>query len=225
MTKKLVAEKTEWAMVSKELEEENIKVAYYDHILIPLLGNVKEKHILDYGAGPGMLAAALKKLGAEVKAWDISAEMRKLTGDKIGSRNVYNELTDIPNNYFDTIICNLVLCINPEKEVKVIVRNIKDALKKGGRAFIGFCNPLIFNVPESRIDIRMQTGKKYDENHQYKKIKKEGKYTIIEDHRPIEWYETVYQEAGLQVVKKHFTPEYRFKKKTIKDFIIFELRK
>jgi len=225
MTKKLVAEKTEWAMVSKELEEENIKVAYYDHILIPLLGNIKEKNILDYGAGPGMLAAALKKLGAEIKTWDISVEMRELAGEKIGSRNVYNKLTDIPNDYFDVIICNLVLCINPEKEVKTIVKNVKDFLNKKGRAFIGFCNPLIFNVPESRIDIRMQTGKKYDENHQYTKIKKEGKYKIIEDHRPIEWYEKVYQQAGLQVVKKYFTPEYMFKKKTIKDFIIFELRK
>ena len=222
---KLVSQNTQWAVVSQELKAENIKVAYYDNVLIPLLGNLDGKKVLDYGAGPGILAIALKKLGADVKVWDISPDIRKLAGEKIGSENVYDKLTEIPKNNFDFIICNLVLCINPENEVELIVKNIKNFLKADGRAFIGFCNPLIFDIPESRIDIRMQTGKRYEENHQYTKIKKEGNYKIIEDHRPIEWYEKVYRESGLRLTNKHFTPEYTFKNRKIKDFAIFELKK
>ena len=44
----LVAEQKEWNKVSKELEAENLKLAYYDDTLVPLLGDVKGKKILDY---------------------------------------------------------------------------------------------------------------------------------------------------------------------------------
>jgi len=223
MKGKLVSEKTQWAIVSKELETENIKVAYYDNILIPLLKNIEGKKVLDYGSGPGILALALKKLGADVKVWDISKDMRKAAGIKIGKENVYENLKYIPKNNFDVIICNLVLCINPESEVKRIVKRVHNLLKLKGTAFIGFCNPLIFDVPESRIDFRVQTENKYEKNHKYKKIKKEGNYEIIEDHRPIQWYEKVYAKSWLKLVKKHFTPEYMFKGRDVRDFVIFEL--
>lgn len=125
----------------------------------------------------------------------------------------------------DFIICNLVLCINPEDEVRKIVKNISSFLRESGAAYIGFCNPKIFNVPESNLDFRFPTGDAYETNHRYKKIKKEGNYEIIEDHRPLDWYEGVYADAGLITVAKHFTPEYKLKGNKIRDFVIFELRK
>ena len=170
-----------------------------------------------------ILTALVKKLGADVKVWDISKDMRKAAGIKIGKENVYENLKYIPKNNFDVIICNLVLCINPESEVKRIVKRVHNLLKLKGTAFIGFCNPLIFDVPESRIDFRVQTENKYEKNHKYKKIKKEGNYEIIEDHRPIQWYEKVYAKSWLKLVKKHFTPEYMFKGRDVRDFVIFEL--
>ena len=57
------------------------------------------------------------------------------------------------------------------------------------------------------------------------KTKKEGGYKIIENHRPIEWYENVYRKAGLKLVDTIFTPEYNLKGRKIKDFIIFKLKK
>mgnify|MGYP001033257994 CR=1 FL=1 len=59
----------------------------------------------------------------------------------------------------------------------------------------------------------------------YMKTKKEGEYQIIEMHRPIEWYEKVFSEVGLNVKDKHFTPAYELKGKTIEDFVILELTK
>ena len=57
------------------------------------------------------------------------------------------------------------------------------------------------------------------------KTKKEGMYEIIENHRPIEWYEEMYKEQGLNLVDTFFTPEYELKGRKIKDFIIFKLKK
>lgn len=221
----LVSSQRQWGKVLKELESEKIKLAYYDNTLIPLLGDLKNKKVLDYGGGPAVLATAIKAMGADCRLFDISAEMRMRAGERIGRENVYKKVEDIPSGYFDFIICNLVLCIVPDKEVMSIINNIYSNIKIGGMVFIGFCNPLIFDVPESRIDFRMQTKHKYEENHIYKKIKKEGNYEIVESHRPIEWYKKVFKEAGFDLVDIIFTPEYDLKGRKIEDFAIFKLMK
>ncbi len=224
-SKKLVADQKEWSVVAKELEGENLKLASYDNTLMSAIGDIRGKKVLDYGAGPGVLALGLQKMGADVKVWDINNEMREKAGTKIGAENIYSDISQVPQNFFDIIICNLVLCIVPEAEVRNIVGNIKNFLNETGSAYIGFCNPKIFQVAESNLDFRFPTGNKYEENHDYKKVKKEGGYEIIETHRPIEWYEKVYAEASLKLVDTFFTPEYELKGNKIKDFVIFKLQK
>src|SRR3989338_8793709 len=205
---KLISDQGEWINVAEELNSENLKLASYDTTLIPLLGQLVGKKVLDYGCGPGVLALTLQKLGANVNALDISAEMLKLCSAKIGENNVHFNFEKIPQESFDHIICNLVVCIVSEKEVEKIANNIKRLLKKNGTAYIGFCNPKIFNVHESQLDFREKTSFQYKENHSFKKIKKEGNYKIVENHRPIEWYEKKFREIGLEVEEKKFTPEY-----------------
>jgi ubiquinone/menaquinone biosynthesis C-methylase UbiE len=55
------------------------KEKYWDSFekgrVLPLLGEVKDKKILDVGAGNGRLALRLAKLGAEVTALDVSEKM------------------------------------------------------------------------------------------------------------------------------------------------------
>ena len=225
MSDKLVSKEEEWAKVADELKAEKVKLAFYDDTVISLLGNVKGKKVLDYGGGPGVLPLALKKLGADVKEYDISEDMLKQASEKIGEENIYHSVEEIPKDEFDIIICNLVLCIVSEEEVKRISSIIKDSLNKKGFAFIGFCNPKLLDVPESNLDFRPKPKHKYEENHSYMKTKKEGMYEIIENHRPIEWYEKMYKEQGLDLVDTFFTPEYELKGRKIKDFIIFKLKK
>ena len=225
MANKLISEETEWFRVSEELKAEQLKLASYDNTLIPLLGKIKSKKILDYGGGPGVLVLALKKLGADVKEYDISEDMRKQASQKIGKENTYDTVEEIPKKNFDFVICNLVLCIVSEDEVKRIVKNIKNSLNDNGFAYIGFCNPKLLTVPETQLDLRPAPKHKYEENHSYMKTKKEGGYQIIENHRPIEWYEKVYKDTGLKLVDTIFTPEYELKQRKIKDFIIFKLKK
>jgi 2-polyprenyl-3-methyl-5-hydroxy-6-metoxy-1,4-benzoquinol methylase len=225
MDTKFVAQQEEWDRVTSELEGENLKLMSYDKTLFSLFGDIQGKDVLDYGAGPGVLALATQKLGANVKVWDIGTEMREKSGLKIGPENVYASIEEVPKNFFDVIICNLVLCIVPEEEVRKILSNIKDELKEGGFALIGFCNPKIFNVEESNLDFRFPTGDPYEANHNYKKVKKEGGYEIIETHRPIEWYEREYAAAGLKLEGKYYTPHYELHGHGIEDFIIFKLTK
>lgn len=221
----MVADQKEWSVVAKELEGENLKLASYDNTLMSVIGDVSGKKILDYGAGPGVLALGLQKMGADVKVWDIGDEMREKAGAKIGKENIYDTIDEIKGNSFDAIICNLVLCIVPEDEVKSILENIKNLLNDSGSVYIGFCNPKIFTVTESHLDYRFPTGNAYDDNHEYTKVKKEGGYKIIETHRPIAWYENVFTEAGLQLVDTFFTPTYELGENTIEDFVIFKLQK
>lgn len=222
---KLIKDQEKWAEVSKELEAEKIKLAFYDNTIIPLLGDLNGKKVLDYGGGPGVLLTALKKLGAEVKEYDISEDFRKQAAEKIGAENIYGSVEVIPLDYFDFVICNLVLCIVDEEEVKRIVANIKKALNNNGVAYIGFCNPKLLDVPETNLDLRPEQEHEYNENHSYMKTKKEGGYQIIENHRPIEWYENIYKEVGFTLADTIFTPEYELNGRQIKDFIIFKLTK
>jgi 2-polyprenyl-3-methyl-5-hydroxy-6-metoxy-1,4-benzoquinol methylase len=225
MAEKIIKEEVEWDKVLKELEEEKIKLAFYDNIVISLLGKIENKKILDYGGGPGVLASALQKLGSDVKEYDISEDMLHQAAEKIGKENIYFKVEEIPDDYFDIIICNLVLCIVSEDQVKRIVKNIKNKLSDKGFAYIGFCNPKIYDITETNIDFRPTPKHKYQEIHSYMKTKKEGGYQIIENHRPIEWYEKIYKESGLDIEKIKFTPKYTLKKKEIEDFIIFKLKK
>lgn len=221
--KKMITEQMQWSNVSYELENEKMKLFSYDDMLISLIGNAENKKIIDYGCGPGILISILRDSGATAGAFDISPEMRKLCAEKIGHENIYEYVEDIPENYFDVAICNLVLCIVDESEAENIVSNIRRIISENGKAYIGFCNPLIFDVPESNLDFRLITGKNYEENHQYRKIKKEGNYEIIEMHRPIEWYLDIFRKSGFNGIERFFTPEYILDGQKINDFVIFEI--
>jgi 2-polyprenyl-3-methyl-5-hydroxy-6-metoxy-1,4-benzoquinol methylase len=223
--KKLIAKQEKWADVRQELESEQIKLAYYDNTLIPLLGELEGKKVLDYGGGPGVLLSALQRLGAQVKEYDISEDLRRQAGSVIGEGNIYNTPDEIPNKYFDIVICNLVLCIVDEDEVRRIVQIIKNSLTDDGIAYIGFCNPRLLTVPETNLDFRPVPQHAYEENHSYMKTKKEGDYEIVENHRPTEWYEKIYKETGFILEDTIYTPEYELNGLSIKDFIIFKLGK
>ena len=223
--RKSIDNQGQWAKVLSELEGEYHKLQSYDKTIIEHIGDVKNKNVLDYGAGPVVLASLLLNFGAKIKIYDISKEMREIAMEKIGRSAVIDKVNSIPKNYFEIILCNLVLCIVEEDEVFNILRNLRSRITTKGKIYIGFCNPKIYDIKESKLDYRFTTGKDYSCNHDYKKIKKEGSYEIIEKHRPIEWYQSVIEDVDLKVSDLLFTPEYEYEGYKIRDFVIFELTK
>lgn len=223
--KKSVVNQKDWDFVVKELEKEKIKLMSYDNTIMNNIGNIKGNKILDYGAGPGILASVLQKLGADIKVYEVNDKILEAAAKRVGNENVFDTIKQFPEYHFDYIICNLVLCIVKERDVKQIIRNVEKLLAPEGIAFFGFCNPLIFEIIESHLDIRFPTGETYERNHIYRKIKKEGNYELHEHHRPVAWYETEFTKHGLRVIDILFTPEYDYKQNHIKDFIIFKCKR
>lgn len=76
--------------------------------LLPLLGNVKNKKILDVGAGTGRLAIALDQQGAEVTAIDVSSAMlnvlRQKSGNNISTVVASAEKLPFESKAFDIVI-------------------------------------------------------------------------------------------------------------------------
>ena len=95
-----------WGEVKEHLEAEKLKLASYDNTLLQLIGNIEknvveeQRNVLDYGAGPGVLAYALQQLGVIVKVFDIDPEMRTKAAEKVGQENVYTSTVAIPSNNF-----------------------------------------------------------------------------------------------------------------------------
>lgn len=219
-----IKKQDQWGEASEELSGEVIKLASYDTLLLEVLGDIKEKKILDYGCGPGVLLSELDSRGADAYGFDISEELINKAKEILPPYRLSTDLNFNSKNNFDVVICNLVLCIVEEAEVENILSNIKKLIKPEGFVYIGFCNPKIFNIPESQLDLREHTSCLYEENHEYTKTKKEGGYTIVEKHRPIEWYRDLYENNGFEITNEYYTSKYQINSNEIEDFIIFKIK-
>lgn len=80
--------------------------------LLPLLGNVSGKKVLDVGAGTGRLSVPLYKLGADVTALDVSAGMLEVLKKKNHSiQTVVGEAESLPfaNEVFDFVVASFLI--------------------------------------------------------------------------------------------------------------------
>lgn len=82
---------------------------------LSLLPDVKGKHVLDAGCGPGLYAEILLNLGATVTAIDVSPKMIHFAKQRLGDRatirlaNLENPLNFITDTSIDVVLCSLVL--------------------------------------------------------------------------------------------------------------------
>lgn len=73
---------------------------------LPLLGDIKNKMVLDVGAGTGRLSVALSKLGAQVTALDLSEQMLQILKNKDKKIDTVvgdAESLPFPDNTFDVV--------------------------------------------------------------------------------------------------------------------------
>lgn len=115
-------------------QKEKYLDSFEQNKLLPLLGDVAGKKILDVGAGTGRLSVPLAKQGALVTALDISEEMLKILQRKNSSIvAVVSDAEDLPfdNNYFDYVIAAffIVHLKDPSRFFDDVYRVLKDGGK------------------------------------------------------------------------------------------------
>ena len=107
----------------------------YVPVIDDLLGDVKDKRVLDVGCGDGYYARKLAATGAAVLAIDGSAEMIKLALRDTPGGDVEYRVADLtqplplPDRRFDVVLANMVLMDIPTLDVALaeVARVVTDA--------------------------------------------------------------------------------------------------
>lgn len=110
---------------------------------LKLLGDVKNKKILDLGCGPGLYAKTLLNKGAKIKGIDISEKMIKIAkkeAPKAEFKQGDSENLPYKNNEFDIVVASLVL--GHIKSWDKTLEEIKRVLKKRGIFVFSIHNPV-----------------------------------------------------------------------------------
>ncbi len=111
--------------------KENYLNSFEQNKVVPLLGDVTGKKILDVGAGTGRLSVPLAKKGAIVTALDVSEEMLKVLQKKNPTIvTIVSDAEDLPfdDTYFDFVISAffIVHLKDPSRFFDEVYRVLKD---------------------------------------------------------------------------------------------------
>mgnify|MGYP001499943078 CR=1 FL=1 len=170
---------------------------------LKIIGDIKNKKILDLGCGPGNIANFLAKKGAKVTGIDQSKGMLNIAKEqekrlKQSIRYVHSDFTKLDrvlkNNSYDGAVFSFVLHnIHPVKSIYSILEKINKKLKKGASLYILDPHPC-FEFIHNNKDTTRETSKKniiYKENFPIKitLYPKRGKPTIIKHkHKSLQEY-------------------------------------
>lgn len=183
------------------------------------------KRILDFGCGDGSLIFNLGR-NYEYSIYDTSPSMLELAESKLEGFNltIHEEISDIPNRYFDVIILSMVLvCVYQENEFNSILNTIKQSLTNNGICIIANPHPCFRNIPFSSYFTEFSIGKKFNyfKNSQPHRLYiRESKINFVDYHWTISYLVNAIVKNGLELIEmielrdnqgseysnKHFSP-------------------
>lgn len=141
---------TEWDSIAPEYHARGMQPtdAFGYAKLDAMLGNIKNKLVLDYGSGTGKFSLQLAKKGAHVIGMEPSEPMRKLAPIRVLDRSWQeafdsgvgffipfdSHIIDFFREQYDAAVATFVYCtIQADTELETITKNIYKALKPGSR--------------------------------------------------------------------------------------------
>lgn len=137
-----------------------------DPVIFEILGNVKNKRIIEIGCGNGYLARLLARKGAIVTAIDssskllafaIAEENKRPFGIKYLVRDAVN-LRGIKKKYFDIAVANMSLM--DMADAKGAIKEIARVLKRSGHFVFSITHPVFGDFRQQWVIIK-KNGKKY----------------------------------------------------------------
>ena len=186
------------------------QVLGYGNVLA-LMGELKDKKVLDYGCGEGDFSLQLALKGGIVLGADASEAMVELANKKIEKTVAdhlsfvvvkNNELKLLADNSFDFVVMNFVICtISETNEIEQIFKELTRLLKPGGQLFI-------LNVNWEKCNGREFLSFKLDKMNDLQPGDKVGSILKWEDNIRVQdyfWsqanYRHFYEQAGLKNIE------------------------
>ena len=171
-------------------------------LILKMLGKVKGKRVLDFGCGQGRFSRKLCDLGAIVTAYDISEESLRIAIKLNGSRKITytNDKRVLNVNYYDIVLCFMVLLCNDIKIVKKLVEDIYNFLKPRGLAV--FVNTNTESLGKRFPDFYSIPPKLPTEGAPYKTIipTSAGDIIVTDYFYSREFLRNLFAEAGLKLI-------------------------
>lgn len=185
----------------QSMVEPRTKEILHDKMIVQMVMKHYPERILDFGSGKCKISNSL--IGkTQVSVYDINQSTLHERADK--NLIVIENTTNILDNYYDLILCNLVLCSVDNEENLKILEQISKAIKPDGVLIFSICNPFFADIELSEIRA-LEKSNQYDCACTYDKMIRSSKNKRVEYHRPIEYYTNLFQRFGFNINAIHET--------------------
>ncbi len=186
-------------------EKSGISYFYNELLEMPttlkMLGDVRDKRILDLGCGPGIYAKILDEKGARVKGIDISKELIRIAKKECPNGEfIVGSAEKLPykKEEFDMVLAALVL--DHIENWDLILKEVRRVLKKGGLFIFSEYNPITESLVKERWFFRkFKIIKNYFNEGQYK-----GKWKEPENEAEITHHHKTYSTIIKTLVRNNF---------------------
>ena len=146
-------------------DEHNPLIASEQKITLGLIGDVRNKRVLDVGCGTGRYCELLAKKGANVTGVDPSSRMLEYARKKITHGCTFElhlgkiEDASFPSSHFDIVVSALTVGHIPD--MGPVIRKISSIIKKRGTLIVSDMHPYWFVSGFDYVQFADRNGQKY----------------------------------------------------------------
>ncbi len=182
-------------------------------LLLKIIQETSDIHTLfDYGSGSGDIAFSIKKLGIKVIAYDPDINLyekyksKYYRGIEFISKDSMKDFLK-SGKKFDCVLLSLVLChpLHPdEMERNTIIENILNDITSlsSNYILIAICNPLYTIKLKSTLQNKtLPHNFDYFNENRIEKLIKSSKGIRYDYHRPISYYEKLFQAHNMKIIR------------------------